>query len=165
MIEDLEVERILIPVDFSDSSRKAFYVGVKLATKLNADAHILHVEGPLHTMTDPVAVSEEVERLEDGVQRRLNALYERGGLEEVDRRRVFVEIRGGKPWMEICRYAEEANIGLIVMVTEGLSGVKHAIKGSTAERVVNRAACPVLTVKPDGYESNIEGIPKKFRQT
>ncbi len=161
--EDLNIERILIPVDFSDTSRKAFYAGLNMASVLDADTHILHVEEPLNTMNDPVRVSEEVARLEKGVRRRLDELFEEGGLERVDRRRVVIDIRGGKPWMEICRYAEENGIGMIVMATHGYTGFKQILIGSTAERVVRRSPCPVLCVKPDGYESNLDGIPKKFR--
>jgi len=163
MNENLDIERVLIPVDFSDTSRKAFYFGLKLARMFDADTHVLHVEEPLVTMNDPVKVSEEVGRLDAGVRRRLDEIYEKGGVEEVDRRRVKIEIRGGKPWQEIVRYAEDNNIGMIVMATEGATGMKHILVGSTAERVVRRAPCPVLCVKPDGYESNIDGIPKKFR--
>ena len=162
--EDLNIDRILIPVDFSDTSRKAFYAGLNMASVLDADTHLLHVEEPLTTMNNPVRVSEEVARLEDGVRRRLDELFSQGGLELVDRRRVKIEIRGGKPWMEICRYAEDNEIGMIVMATHGHTGFKHMLIGSTAERVVRRASCPVLCVKPDGYESNLDGIPKKFRE-
>ena len=163
--EDLNIQRVLVPVDFSDTSRKAFYAGLKMASILDADTHVLHVEEPLKLINDPAKVSEEVARLEEGVRRRLDDLFSKGGLAEVDRRRVMVEIRGGKPWIEIVRFAEENDIGMIVMATAGHVGLKHMLMGSTAERVVRRAACPVLCVKPDGYESNIEGIPKKFRET
>ncbi len=161
--EDLNIDRILVPVDFSETARKAFYAGLKMASVLDADTYILHVEEPLQTMNDPVKVSEEVSRLETGVRRRLDELFEQGGLELVDRRRVHIDIRGGKPWMEICRYAEENGIGMIVMATHGHTGFKQMLIGSTAERVVRRSPCPVLCVKPDGYDSNLEGIPKKFR--
>ena len=163
MSQDFNIERVLIPVDFSDTSRKAFYFGLKMAQLLDADTHVLRVEEPLVTMNDPVKVSAEVGRLEEGVRRRLDDLFTKGGMEEVDRRRVKVEIRGGKPWQEIVRYAGEHEVGLIVMATEGHTGMKHILVGSTAERVVRRAPCPVLCVKPDGYDSNIDGIPKKFR--
>ena len=46
--EDLNIDRIMIPVDFSDTSRKAFYAGLKMASVLDADTHLLHVEEPLH---------------------------------------------------------------------------------------------------------------------
>ena len=65
MSEELNIERILIPVDFSDTSRKAFYVGLRFARIFDADTHVLHVEGPLHSASDPEKVSEAVARLED----------------------------------------------------------------------------------------------------
>ena len=93
--------------------------------------------------------SAELERIEDGIKRRIDDLWAGGGLDEVDRRRVTVEIRGGKPWMEIIAAAEELGCDLIVMGTHGESGtLKDFFIGSQAERVVRRAPCDVLVVKP-----------------
>ncbi|NUN12189.1 MAG: universal stress protein [Myxococcales bacterium] len=153
---NFDVRKILIPVDFSDASRKAFYVGIKMATIFDSDIHVLHVQEPLTTFEsdyDEVQkTASDLERLEQGVQRRVDELFERGGLQAVDRRRVRVDFRGGKPWQEIVRFADEQNIDLIVMATHGYSGVKHMLIGSTAERVVRKATCAVLCVKPDDVE-------------
>ena len=53
----------------------------------------------------------------------------------------------GRPFVEIIRYAEEKSVNLIVLGTHGRGAIVHALMGSTAERVVRKAPCPVLTVR------------------
>ena len=153
---DLSYKKILIPVDFSDNSRKAFYAGLKLAKVFDADTHILHVHEPLTTFDSGVEAIEQtnetVKRLEDGVKRRVNELFDKGGVDEVDRRRVYVEIAGGKPHVQIVKFAEDLGIELIVMCTHGHSGIKSALIGSQSERVVRRAPCAVLVIRADQTE-------------
>ena len=56
-------------------------------------------------------------------------------------------VRVGKPYHEITSAARELNIDLIVISTHGYTGLKHVVLGSTAERVIRHAPCPVLTVR------------------
>lgn len=53
----------------------------------------------------------------------------------------------GKPWRVICDWAAENKVDLIIMPTNGYSGLQHLWLGSVAERVVQKAPCPVLTVR------------------
>ena len=57
-------------------------------------------------------------------------------------------ILNGMPFLEIIRYAKENDVDMIVIGTDGRSGVEHMMFGSTAEKVVRKAHCPVLSVKP-----------------
>ena len=146
---DIDYKRIMVPVDFSDTSRKAFYVALKYSRLFSADTVCLHVQELGRSVDQVEQGSAELERIEDGIKRRIDDLWAGGGLDEVDRRRVTVEIRGGKPWMEIIAAAEELGCDLIVMGTHGESGtLKDFFIGSQAERVVRRAPCDVLVVKP-----------------
>ncbi len=158
----VEVNRVLIPVDFSDPARKAFYVGLKFAQIFGADTWVLHVEEPLNVFhsdyEDLERLEEEVKRLEKGIRRRLDELFEEGQVDALLRRRVQLAIRGGKPWLEIVRFAAEKDVDLIVMATHGRTGLKHMLIGSTAERVVRRSPCMVLSVKPDDYDPGIEKL-------
>jgi nucleotide-binding universal stress UspA family protein len=61
-------------------------------------------------------------------------------------------VRTGTPFVEIVRYAREKDIDVIVMGTHGHSGLVHAMIGSVAEKVVRKAGCPVLTVRPEGHQ-------------
>lgn len=163
---ELNYNTIMVPIDFSDTSRKAFYVALKFAKVFDADTHVLHVLEPLDTFDSASKVekhSEEVTRVEEGVRRRVNELFERAGLAEVDRRRVKIAIRGGKPWKEILKYAYEKNIDLIVMGSHGQTSFKELLMGSTTERVVRRASCHVLCIKPDDYDYDPFGIPEKYK--
>ncbi|MBL6976314.1 MAG: universal stress protein [Deltaproteobacteria bacterium] len=164
----LDIKNVLVPIDFSDSSRKAFYMALKFARKFDAATHVLHVMEPIASFDsgeDMDRQAGELKRVEDGVQRRVNELFEDGGLAEVDRRKVHIEIRAGKPYIEILRYAYQTESDVIVMGSHGYTGVKHMLLGSHTEKVVRRAHCMVLTIKPDDFdvESDITGIPKKFR--
>jgi universal stress protein A len=58
----------------------------------------------------------------------------------------------GSPFLEIIRYAKENGVDMIVIGTAGRSGVEHMMFGSTAEKVVRKAHCPVLCVKPASAE-------------
>jgi hypothetical protein len=60
---------------------------------------------------------------------------------------VRTKVLTGTAWYEICRYARDERIDLIVIATHGVTGLRHLMMGSTAERVVQHAAAPVLTVK------------------
>lgn len=152
-MSQFDVKKILVPVDFSDTSRKAFYIGLKMAKMFDADTVVLHVNEPLTTFDSGYDAVEEtagkVQRLEEGVRRRIDELFDKGGIGEVDRRRVTTEIIGGKPHVVIVEYARDKNVDLIVMGTHGHTGLKAALIGSQSERVVRRAPCHVFVVKAD----------------
>ncbi len=156
---NFRVQRILIPVDFSDTSRRAFYIGLKLARQYDADVDVLHVVEPIasfDTGEDMERQADEMERIQAGVRRRVDELFQEGGLTEVDRRKVKVEIRAGKPYLQICRLAWERGTDLIVLGSHGYTGVKHMLLGSQTEKVVRRAHCMVLTIKPENYEVDVD---------
>jgi nucleotide-binding universal stress UspA family protein len=58
----------------------------------------------------------------------------------------------GKPFVEIITYAKEITCDLLIMATHGRGGLMHALMGSTAEKVVRKAPCPVLTVRSGEHE-------------
>jgi universal stress protein A len=61
---------------------------------------------------------------------------------------VTIELRGGVVDEAICSYAKECGASVIVIATHGRKGLSHVVHGSTAERVVRAAPCPVLVIKP-----------------
>jgi nucleotide-binding universal stress UspA family protein len=67
-------------------------------------------------------------------------------------KRVTRSVIRGTPFVEIVRYAREQNVDLIVMGTHGRTGLEHALIGSVTEKVVRKAPCPVLTVRPEGHQ-------------
>ena len=58
----------------------------------------------------------------------------------------------GPPFLEIIRYAKSNDIDLIIMATHGRTGLAHIMIGSVVEKVVRKAPCPVLTVRPSGHQ-------------
>ena len=146
MATSSQIQRILIPIDFSDGARDAFTTGMKFAVEYSAETFILHVSEPIRAFDwgkeKYIETAEQIERVQEGVQRRINAMWDNGGLEAVDRRKVHMVVRGGRAYQEIIEAAKARDIDLIVM------GVSHE-GGATAERVVREAPCSVYCVRSE----------------
>lgn len=141
-------ESILVPVDFSPQSDRAAEVALEVATAIGAEIHLLHVYGipvgiagpGIYDTALPVTVMTD---LRDSAAKALEERVARLGAGGV---KVSGLVREGVPAQSIVEVAEELGAGLIVMGTRGLSGLKHVLLGSVAERTIRQAACPVLTV-------------------
>ena len=137
------LKRILVPIDFSETSEAALRYGIELARAFGSQIYLLNV---------PEAKSEEADaEFPIGLFETMhNAAHDRLGhlLTESERRELRPEcaMRLGTPSEEIVRHAAEHEIDLIVMGTHGREGIARAVLGSVAEIVVRRAMCPVLTV-------------------
>jgi len=137
-------KRILVPCDFSDTSAAAVRYGIALARNFGARVHFLHVGDRAQSQFEsefPIGLESAVE---DAVRERLLRIVT--PQEQMELNPEFI-IRPGAPPAEIVRYAEDANIDLIVMGTHGRGLVGHMVMGSVAEKVVRTATCPVLTVR------------------
>lgn len=146
----MQIARILVPTDFSEHAQKAIESAEILAKPLGAAIHLLHV---LHLPVQ--AVTPEMAVVPVGFWQDLRAHAER----KLDEARKAIEGHGVRctteviediPGFAIAAAAKRANADLIVMGSRGLTGIKHAVLGSVAERTVRSAPCPVLTVKQDG---------------
>lgn len=146
----IEPRRILWPTDFSELSAKAGRYAAAFAKAFKADLHVIHVcaalttSGVMYPLTPEIDFSVTQSDLLAAANRRLRDLVEREFKGET---KVAFDARVGSAWQEICDYAANESIDLIIISTHGYTGLKHALIGSTAERVVRHAACPVLTVK------------------
>ena len=145
----IDLHRVLVPIDFSETSEAALTYGVALARKFNARLHLLHVPehpGEAAETEFPIGLFETMQ----------NAAHDRLGhlLNAVDAHDLKPEcaMRIGKPAEEIVRYAREHKIDLVVMGTHGREGVARVLMGSVAEIVVRRCGCPVLTVHHPEHE-------------
>ena len=144
----MKVERILFPTDFSEGARHALQCAVDLTEHYKSKLYILHV---VYDMSQAVGV--HVPHIStDEVFKEMNdwAIKEIGTccIEEI-RKLPDVEkkVLKGIPYEEILKFASDEKIDMIVMGTYGRVGLNRLIFGNTAERVVRRAPCPVLTVK------------------
>jgi len=150
-MNDIEISKVLCPVDFSEPSEHALRYAVDLARTFDADLMILHVVEvpflPAYSMAGVPDLSMPIEQIEKAARNRLDELVETW-------RPKYDRINGdmviGTPFVEIITCARDMRADLIVMGTHGKSGLRHLLIGSVAEKVVRKAPCPVLTVKhPD----------------
>jgi nucleotide-binding universal stress UspA family protein len=147
-----EWKRICCPIDFSDASRAAMEVAADLARRFGADLMLLHAYPiPGYTFPDGsvVASPKMMQDLADQAQKHLEE-WRAEAEKLVGAPRVTAAPAVGEPSAEILEAAREAKSDLIVVGTHGRTGLEHALMGSIAERVVRRAHCPVLTVRPQG---------------
>lgn len=137
----LVVKRILVPIDFGETSEAALTYGTELARLFDARLHLLHVFDVSTSVREfPVPAAAG---LENGTADDLADLLCGADRHEL---RPVCESRVGAPADEILDYASLRNIDLIVMGTHGREGIARALLGSVAETVVRKATCPVLTV-------------------
>lgn len=149
----LQVRRILWPTDFSELSMRAARYARALRSDFSAELHLIHVIPPplspnvsvMLPADVPVTVTEPdmLQAARDGLTKLVHELFpnEPG---------IHTESLLGNPWSAICEYAEQQQIDLILIPTHGRTGLRHVLIGSTAERVVQHAPCPVLTIKDGG---------------
>ncbi|UJR78871.1 universal stress protein [Sandaracinus amylolyticus] len=143
------IHRVLVPVDFSESSERAADYAVALARQLGAGVHFLHAwQMPVYAFPDGAVIlgPDVVAQITTELQRSLDALVERHKEPELS---VEGHLKQGLPDREIVRAAGELGCELIVMGTHGRTGLPHLFLGSVAERVVRTSNVPVLTVPPD----------------
>ncbi len=146
-----DIQRILIPIDFSDCSLDALEYGALVAQRSKASIRILHVLEPVSYGLDftlPHPAKRDADRT--AITRRLSdltAVLTSSGLVS-----DFV-ICGGLPADSILDAAVAPEVGLIVMGTHGRRGLSHALFGSVAEFVLRKASCPVLTVRRPKFHS------------
>jgi len=151
----INLNRILVPTDFSAPAATALEYGKSLAEQFHSELHLLHVLQDVIANV-PFGPSGLFASAADFVvERRRNAEKQLRTLADSmapTGKRFVAEVRGGHPFLEIIRYARETDIDLIVIATHGRSALAHVMMGSVAERVVRLASCPVLTVRVKGHQ-------------
>jgi universal stress protein A len=150
----IRIQNILVPVDFSENSKKAVLYAAELARDRKARLYILHVINQrLIEAVQELSLKGYEGDVVEAIQKMLQARDEdlRGFVDPEFLKGVEVEyaLQKGRPGVEIIKYASEKNMDLIVIGTQGRSALKDALVGSAARTVVNRAKCPVLVVHPD----------------
>jgi universal stress protein A len=142
-VPELKLKRILVPIDFSEQSQKALHYAISFAKQFNAEIFLLHVVETVPTPEVAIAESGVLNfRLRDEAKRELSDWRK-----EVPHAAVKTAIYAGIPFREIVRAADEHNTDLIILGTQGRTGLSHLFIGSTAERVVRHAPCPVMVVR------------------
>ena len=141
------IKTVLLTTDFSETSKKAFSHAREIAEVFNAEIVLMHVEEghlpPLVIEYATVGLEELEARQIEHATEQLTALRPELGTAI----KVRYEVARGTPHHEIVGLAESIDADLIVMATHGRGFISHAFLGSTAERVMRHAPCPVLVVR------------------
>jgi nucleotide-binding universal stress UspA family protein len=143
----LKISKILVPLDFSELSKTALPWACFLARSFDAEVilvnvteifpmeHLLGAELMNHAFTPLMKDAEiNLQRIAENLPTSIGA-------------KAVVAVRAGIPYKEICQVAQDSGVELIVLTTHGYTGLKHMWLGSTAERIVRSAQCPVLVVR------------------
>jgi len=145
---ELSVNKILTPIDFSDYSKNSLKYSVYLAKKFNAQITLVYVVEPVIYPPDFSMGQVVFPTTDNDMYTRANEELAKLAQTEVPAEiKVNTIIKTGKPFIEIIETAKEENIDLIIIATHGHTGVEHILFGSTAEKVVRKAPCPVLTLR------------------
>jgi len=158
-MKKLSARNILVPIDFSKVSVQAIATAKRLAQRFGAAIHLTHVhqwQYPADFM-GPVMSSEFLpgERQKKQLAEELKSIANKAGLSSRDQTHLRT---GASAFHEICKLAVKISADLIVMSTHGYTGLKRVFLGSTAERVVQHASCPVFVVRQFGKRAT----EKKF---
>ena len=144
----LNVKKILVPTDFSDYSKSALRYSVNFAKVFNAEIVLVYVIEPVIYPPDfsmgQIAIPSVNAEWDEKAKDELENLEKKEIPPEV---KVTSIVKTGKPFVEIIDTATEVNADMIIIATHGHSGVEHILFGSTAEKVVRKAPCLVLTLR------------------
>ena len=148
----ITIAKILCPIDFSEASRGAIRYAVDLAQKFGAGLTLLHVyHVPGYTFPEgmvvagPATLTELASEIDAALGEWKREAESLGATE------VTTATAMGTTPVEIVKAA--AGYDLIVMGTHGRKGIRHALLGSVAEKVVRTALCPVLTLHTQDHDS------------
>jgi nucleotide-binding universal stress UspA family protein len=152
----IAIRRIIVPIDFSEYSKKALRYAVEFARSFRAEIVLVYVVEPIVTPADFSVGQMAVPGMESDFAQRgaeqLDKLLDTVVADAVAARAV---VRHGKPFVEIIRLAREEQADLIIIATHGHTGIEHALFGSTAEKVVRKAPCPVLSIRDPAQEFSL----------
>ncbi len=146
------LQKILVPIDFSEPSQKALRYARPFAEQFGASLTLLHVMEPINYPIEygyaPIAPLEAEETRQSELLARLKQL----GTELGATVPVKSVVRVGRAWKEIVDFAKAQNSDLVIVATHGYTGLKHALLGSVAEKVVRHAPCPALVVRTEEHD-------------
>jgi nucleotide-binding universal stress UspA family protein len=139
-------KKILVPVDFGESSKQALEVAIGLAKQFGAELTLVHTwEIPVYGYgAMEFSAMDMLTPIQSAATEQLDALV-------AEVKRQLPDVKGvlarGVAWREVLSVVEQTKPDLVVMGTHGRRGVGRAILGSVAEKIVRMSPVPVLTVR------------------
>jgi nucleotide-binding universal stress UspA family protein len=144
----LNIKKILVPIDFSDYSKSALKYAQEFSKYFSAEIVLIYVVEPMVYPPDFSMGQIAIPTIDIELDKRAKEELEKLARNEINPDTKFqIVIKTGKPYVEIIQTASELDVDLIIIATHGHSGVEHILFGSTAEKVVRKAPCPVLTLR------------------
>jgi universal stress protein A len=147
------IRKILFPTDFSNYANYALKYAISLAAHFNATLYVLHVNVLLAQNYPPEVYqgmdADYIAHLKQCAKETLGKVVPPEVKAQI---RVEEILEKGVPYQEIVRKAQALGVDIIVMSTRGRTGLDHTLTGSTTERVVSLAPCPVLSIKYPEFE-------------
>lgn len=149
--DPVSMERILVPIDFSDCSLDALEYAVVVAQRAKASLRLVHVLEPVcYGLDFTLGHMAKRGQIREAMTERLSGLVSALTSAQVT---ADSQLRGGLPADSILDAAQTQPADLIVMGTHGRRGLSHAFCGSVAEAVLRKARCPVLTVRSPKFHA------------
>ena len=143
----LQVRKILVPLDFSEASRLGLEYALAFAQEFHSTVVLFHavvvsglvVSNRYTALQLPALIESQQDYAKGEMEELRQAISRKGG-------EVTTKITVGSPVEQIAKFVAKAGVDLIITSTHGRTGLSRAFIGSTAERVVRYATCPVLVV-------------------
>ncbi|GAB4296883.1 MAG: universal stress protein [Ignavibacteriaceae bacterium] len=143
-----EINKILVPIDFSDYSKSALKYAINFAQQFSSEMILVYVVEPIVYPPDFSMGQIAIPAVNSDWDKRAREELDKLAKDEVPKDlKVKTIVKTGKPFVEIIESAKEEDVDLIIIATHGHTGVEHILFGSTAEKVVRKAPCPVLTLR------------------
>jgi len=143
-----QFKKILVPTDFSEQFGIALNYAKELAQSTGAELHILHViEHTVYPADMGIAQASFIDlemELNNNSLNQMELLKTELVKENIN---VAIALKSGRPSDQIIEYAFAEQVDLICIATHGRSGFEHLLFGSTTEKVLRKAPCPVLAVR------------------
>ena len=149
----VSLKKILVPQDFSEYSLHALKYAVTFAEIFKSELIVLHIVEPIVYPADFSFGQVSIPAMEEEIRKHSEEQLTDLVAEEIPSGiKAIPIIRIGKPFIEIVEVAKTENTDLIVISSHGRTGMDHVLFGSTADKVVRKAPCPVLTIRPHEHE-------------
>lgn len=145
------IDKIVAPTDFSDAARQGIRKAGEIAAHFNAQLYPIHIVSPMPVIPGTTAptgfhLRGVLEELQESARDTLEKLIANEIESDL---KITPQVFAGDPGTEIARFADGVEADVIVIATHGQSGWARFISGSVTEKVIRRAAVPVLTVPVD----------------
>jgi nucleotide-binding universal stress UspA family protein len=144
-VSEIHPVQVVVAYDMSPSAEAALARAVEVAAR--APQHVLHVVTALDTHGSYVTAEQIHHLIRDHVRMAFD------GRPTASEIQFFIHVRFGKPADTVLRVAEEVGADLLFIGSHNKAGIERFLLGSVSERVVREAKCPVMVVRPKGYEN------------